>query len=202
MRFRWRCTVGRRERRSPAPSPAMVRCAGRRQGPSPWVHARPLFERLVGAQDNRAAFVALADDLEEQIGPALVDGQVAQLIHDQQVRSGVGLELLHEAAGVLGGGQGVDDDAQVIGPGGQRFKTGPLGREQFDGLASGGAVEADIGNRIEPLSVASYCDEQWCTHVHPLADAASRSPRPHGTDLFTPPGGAPARPGRSFRGRV
>ena len=34
----------------------------------------PVLEDLVGAQDDGAAFVALADDLEEQIGAAFVDG--------------------------------------------------------------------------------------------------------------------------------
>lgn len=51
--------------------------------------AGPLLEGLVGAQDDGAAFVALADDLEEQVGPVFVDG-VAQLVHDQQVGTGVG----------------------------------------------------------------------------------------------------------------
>ena len=35
---------------------------------------RPLFEGLVGGEDDRTAFVALADDLEEQVGAALIDG--------------------------------------------------------------------------------------------------------------------------------
>jgi hypothetical protein len=30
-------------------------------------------------------FVALADDLEEQIGPLLVDGQVADLVQNQHM---------------------------------------------------------------------------------------------------------------------
>ena len=41
---------------------------------------RPLFERFVGGEDDRAAFVALTDDLEEEISAALVDGQVADLV--------------------------------------------------------------------------------------------------------------------------
>ena len=36
---------------------------------------RPLFEGFVGGNDDRTAFVALADDLEKQVGSALVDGQ-------------------------------------------------------------------------------------------------------------------------------
>ena len=43
----------------------------------------PLFEGFVGGDDDRAAFVALADDLEEKIGPALVDGKITDLIEEQ-----------------------------------------------------------------------------------------------------------------------
>jgi hypothetical protein len=38
---------------------------------------RPLLEGLVGGQHNGAAFVALADDLEEKVCAVLVDGQIA-----------------------------------------------------------------------------------------------------------------------------
>ena len=41
---------------------------------------RPLFEGFVGRQNDRAPFVTLADHLEKQIGAALVDGQVSDLI--------------------------------------------------------------------------------------------------------------------------
>ena len=34
----------------------------------------PLFEGFVGGEDDGTAFVALADDLEEEVGPMLVDG--------------------------------------------------------------------------------------------------------------------------------
>ena len=43
----------------------------------------PLFEGFVGGQDDRTAFVALADDLEEQVGSALVDGKIANLVEEQ-----------------------------------------------------------------------------------------------------------------------
>ena len=62
----------------------------------------PVFEGLVGGQDDRAAFVALADDLEEQVGAALVDGQIAQFVDDQQIGAGVLLEFLDQASGVAG----------------------------------------------------------------------------------------------------
>ena len=43
----------------------------------------PLFKGFVGGDDERTAFVALADDLEEQVGSALIDGQVPDLIQHQ-----------------------------------------------------------------------------------------------------------------------
>ena len=49
----------------------------------------PVFEDLVGGQDDGSAFVALADDLEEQVGPAFVDGQISQFVDGQEIGAGV-----------------------------------------------------------------------------------------------------------------
>jgi len=40
----------------------------------------PLFEGFVGGQHDGAPFVALADNLEDQVSAVLVDGQVADFI--------------------------------------------------------------------------------------------------------------------------
>jgi hypothetical protein len=69
----------------------------------------PLFESLVGGQDDGAALVAVADDLEEQIGSALVDGQVADFVEDEQGGAGVFAQFGFEGAFGLGGVQSVDD---------------------------------------------------------------------------------------------
>jgi hypothetical protein len=53
----------------------------------------PLFEGLVGGQDDGTAFVALADDLKEKVGPVLVDRQVADFVEEEQLRGEVFLEL-------------------------------------------------------------------------------------------------------------
>ena len=37
----------------------------------------PVLEGIIGGQDDEAAFIALADDLEEEVRAALVDGQAA-----------------------------------------------------------------------------------------------------------------------------
>ena len=42
--------------------------------------AGPLFERFVGRQDDGTTLVTLADDLEEQVGAVLIDGQIANLV--------------------------------------------------------------------------------------------------------------------------
>ena len=58
----------------------------------------PLLEGLVGGEPDGTAFVACADDLEQEIGPALVDGQVADLIEDQKRRGRVFAQLGFERA--------------------------------------------------------------------------------------------------------
>lgn len=68
----------------------------------------PLFEGLVRGQDNGAALVAGADDLEEQIGSALVDGQVADFVENEQGGVGLFAKFGFEGAFGLGGVQGVE----------------------------------------------------------------------------------------------
>jgi len=70
---------------------------------------RPLFEGFVGGDNNRTAFVALADNLEEQVGSAQIDGQVSDLIQNEQCRAEIMLELAFEGALRLGGTQSIDD---------------------------------------------------------------------------------------------
>ena len=45
----------------------------------------PLLEGFVGGEHDGAALVALADDLEEEVRAALIDGEVANLIEDKDV---------------------------------------------------------------------------------------------------------------------
>ena len=68
----------------------------------------PLFVGFVGGQDDGAAFVAGADHLEEQVGSVLVDGEVADFIKDEEGGGGVFAHFGFEAAGDLGGGEGVE----------------------------------------------------------------------------------------------
>jgi hypothetical protein len=112
----------------------------------------PVFEDLVGAEDDRAGLVALADDLEEQVGPVLVDGQVADFIDHQQWRASVLPDLLNQSPGVLRGGQGVDD---VDGGGEADGKAGG-GR----GMAQGDAqVTFSQAHRADDDDVGFVLDE-------------------------------------------
>jgi len=47
--------------------------------------------------------------LEEEIGPRLVNGEVAKFVEDEQRWFRVFFEFLFETARILGRGQGVDD---------------------------------------------------------------------------------------------
>src|SRR5216110_2458878 len=68
----------------------------------------PAAEALVAREDHRAPLVAAADELEEEVGAGAIDGQVADLVHDQQPRHGVDLEALIEPVLADGPGQGGD----------------------------------------------------------------------------------------------
>ena len=43
----------------------------------------PVLVGAIGGDDDGAALVALADDLEEQVGAVFVDGQIAQFVDEQ-----------------------------------------------------------------------------------------------------------------------
>src|SRR5262252_1025599 len=58
---------------------------------------RPVLVGTVGGDHHRRAFVAPADDLEQQIGAVLVDRQIAKLVDDQQPGLKVAADLPLEA---------------------------------------------------------------------------------------------------------
>ena len=51
-------------------------------------HAGPLVERQVGGDDGRAAFVALAEHLEQQLGAGLRQRHVAEFVDHQELVGG------------------------------------------------------------------------------------------------------------------
>lgn len=52
-------------------------------------HLGPGFEALVRGDDDRDLLIELADQVEEQVGFAFLDGDVADLVDDQDNSSGV-----------------------------------------------------------------------------------------------------------------
>ena len=65
-------------------------------------HLGPLAERQVGGEDQAAAFVAFGEDLEDELGGAVGQGQVAQLVTDKQLGAGVAADDPVELAVALG----------------------------------------------------------------------------------------------------
>ena len=58
----------------------------------------PGAQALIAGQDDRAPLVAARDELKEEIGALAVDGDVADLVDDQQLRLRQDLQPLVEAA--------------------------------------------------------------------------------------------------------
>lgn len=69
----------------------------------------PFLEGLMGGQDDGVAFIAVVDDLEEQVGGVSVVGEVADFVEDEQ--GGASLEA--ELAAASGGGIEVEFGDQV-----------------------------------------------------------------------------------------
>ena len=129
----------------------------------------PLLEGFVGGLGDGAAFIPLADDLEEQIGSLLVNGQVAHLVQNQQRRAKVFSEGVFEAAVFLGGLKVIDD---FDGTGEQNGVT-----LQAGGVAQGGgqmgfadahvAQEDDIGLVSQELQAKEVLDGQTVDFLGP-----------------------------------
>src|SRR5260370_19933991 len=70
---------------------------------------RSLVERQIAGDDRRAALVALAEDLEEQIAPSWRQRHVAQFVDDQELVAGELTLEAEQAFLVPGLDQFVDD---------------------------------------------------------------------------------------------
>src|SRR5215470_2569336 len=56
-----------------------------------------------------ATLVALADNLEQQVGSALIDRKITNLVQNEQLRGEITAQLAFEGSLRLGGTQGIDD---------------------------------------------------------------------------------------------
>src|SRR3954451_6167586 len=81
----------------------------------------PFAEGQVGGDDQAAAFVAFGDDLEDELGSALGQGQVAQLIQADELGAGVAADDAGKLAAALGflefvgqAGEGGEADAAAL----------------------------------------------------------------------------------------
>jgi hypothetical protein len=75
--------------------------------------SRPLLEGFVGGQHDGAALVALTDDLGKEISATLVDGEVADLVKQEERWGEISAQFDFEGAFVLGGRESVDNVDRV-----------------------------------------------------------------------------------------
>ena len=71
---------------------------------------RPFAEGQVGGDDDRGALVEPADEVEQQLASGLGEGQVAELVEDDEVAPG---QLIGEPALAAGAGFGLEPVDQV-----------------------------------------------------------------------------------------
>ena len=69
----------------------------------------PFGKAAIGRQYHRALLVASVDELEEQVASASADGEIADLIDDQQRAAAEEPDALAQATFSIGLGQGIDD---------------------------------------------------------------------------------------------
>src|SRR5262245_11443778 len=107
--------------------------------------AGPVLEGEIGGEHEALLFIPSTDDLKEQVGVSLVEGEIAYLVEDQEADLRVALEaVLEGASGFLsgeveqelsGGGKehGVAGEDRLVGDilGEHRFSE-PLWRDEHD----------------------------------------------------------------------
>ena len=129
----------------------------------------PGFERPIGAHQDGAALVALGDDLEQQVGAELVDGEIPDFVHDDQRGFQIALHGALEGSGAGGGREGVDD---VDGAGEQhRVAAGTRGLTQGDTQVSfaetDGAQEDHVGLLLDEVQTEEVLDLRSVDFLRP-----------------------------------
>ena len=112
----------------------------------------PLLEAAIGGKHGGALLVAGVDQLEEQVGAAGFDGQVADLIDDEQGSPVDVAQACAEGPGALGLGQ----DGDEFGQGGEVDALAGLDRVHAEG--DGEVALADAG-RSEQVHGLAAVDE-------------------------------------------
>ena len=129
---------------------------------------RPFLEGQVGRKHEAMMLIGPADDLEEQFGPRLGEGNISQFIDDQQIES---LELFvqslkpfflpafHELSDKIGGG--IEADAVALGASRKRQSANQL---SFPG--SGVSDQQDVFSFVQILASQELPDQRLI-EAHP-----------------------------------
>ena len=139
-------------------------------------HLGPFVERQVGGDHDRAALVALAEDLEQQLGAGLGERHEAELVDDQQPVLG---QLLLEPQQALlvprlhqfvhQGGGGGEADGQPLLAGRQTEPEGDVG------LAGAGVAERDdVLAALDVLTAGQFQDQHLVERGMALKSKLSR----------------------------
>ena len=130
----------------------------------------PFPERFVGGEDNGAVLISARDDLEEEVGIAVVIGEIAELVDTKDSGLGVAAKAPGKRRiGVLGG-----EVVEHIGgggkAGGKAAKDGGVGKV-FGGQGFADAVgskEHGVGGLVEELESEQFIDEGPVDFVGPV----------------------------------
>ena len=123
--------------------------------------AGPFAEGQVGGDDDGCAFVEFADQVEQQLAAGLGEGQIAELVQDQEVEAGdqvggpalalgagFGIELVHQV-------DHVEEPAPAPCP-----DTGPGDADGKMGFAGACAADQDeVALMVEEVAVGQVADQ-------------------------------------------
>lgn len=137
-------------------------------------HAGPFAEGEVGCDDDRGTFVELADQVEQELSASLGEGQIAELVQDQEVEAGdqvggpalalgagFGIELVHQV-------DHVEEPAPAPSP-----DTGPGDADGKMGFAGACAADQDeVMLMVEEVAVGQVAESyagKWVTWIERVA---------------------------------
>ena len=118
--------------------------------------AGPGAERQVGRQDQGGVLVPGGDELEEEVGGVLLEGQVADLIDDDQPAAPQSGELLWESSSAVGIGESGDLQSEAsVGPTRSGGPKDFLNHVSEVRILPGPPPELRFGYRVHPDSAST-----------------------------------------------
>jgi len=121
----------------------------------------PLLEGEIGSDDGGGALVAAIEDLVEEVGAASVEGEVAELIDEEELVCGPEGEATVKAVAGLRRDEIVDE----VRSGGEADAAATEAGELADGVGevgladAGGAEEDDVGFLVEEFERGGLGDD-------------------------------------------